>query len=72
MAADAARAFIDSTVLIYLASADPIKAEKTEGVLAAGGVISVLVLNEIANVSWRKISIRGRTSTVISEPSAPC
>jgi predicted nucleic acid-binding protein len=49
--------FIDSDVLIYLASADPGKAAKAEGILAGGGVISVQVLNEIANIARRKLHL---------------
>jgi predicted nucleic acid-binding protein len=50
-------AFIDSNVLIYLASADAAKAAKAEAILLAGGVVSVQVLNEIANVARRKMGL---------------
>jgi len=47
--------FIDTNVLVYLASADPAKAERAEEVVARGGTISVQVLNELANVARRKM-----------------
>ena len=50
----AARAFFDTNILIYLFSADPQKADRCEALLAAGGVISVQVLNEFAAVASRK------------------
>lgn len=43
--------FFDTNVLIYVASADRAKADRAEQLIAAGGVISVQVLNEIANVA---------------------
>ena len=47
--------FFDSNVLVYIASGDAAKADRAETVLAAGGAISVQVLNEIANVARRKM-----------------
>lgn len=47
--------FIDTNVLVYLASADPDKATRAEEVVARGGTISVQVLNELANVARRKM-----------------
>lgn len=47
--------FVDTNVLLYLASGDPQKADRAEAVLAQGGTISVQVLNEIANVLHRKM-----------------
>ena len=47
--------FFDTNVLIYLASADEKKADRAEGLVAQGGVISIQVLNEIANVGRRKL-----------------
>ena len=49
--------FFDSNVLLYLASGDDLKADRAEALLAAGGVISVQVLNEIANVARRKMQL---------------
>lgn len=51
------KAFIDSNVLIYLLSADAGKADRAEIVLRKGGLISVQVLNEIANVALRKLGM---------------
>lgn len=47
--------FVDTNVLLYLASSDPRKADQAEAVLAQGGTISVQVLNEVANVLRRKM-----------------
>ena len=46
--------FIDTNVLVYLLSADAAKAGHAERVLAPGSIISVQVLNELANVGLRK------------------
>lgn len=51
------KTFIDSNVLIYLLSADAGKADQAEIVLRKGGLISVQVLNEIANVALRKLGM---------------
>ena len=53
----AAKVFIDSNVNFYLLSKDAKKADAAEAVLRAGGMISVQVLNEIANVALRKIGM---------------
>ena len=47
--------FIDTNVLFYVASGDPVKAERAEKIIADGGTISVQVLNELANVARRKM-----------------
>ena len=47
--------FFDTNVLVYLASADTAKADRAEAALAAGGAISVQVLNELANVARKKM-----------------
>jgi predicted nucleic acid-binding protein len=49
--------FFDSTVLVYIASGDAAKADQAEAAVAAGGAISVQVLNEIANVARRKMQM---------------
>jgi predicted nucleic acid-binding protein len=49
--------FFDSNVLLYLASSDPVKADRAEQLIAAGGTISVQVLNEITNVARRKMQM---------------
>ena len=51
----AAEAFFDTNVLLYLFSDDAAKADRVEELLAAGGHISVQVLNELANVALRKL-----------------
>ncbi len=47
--------FFDTNVLVYIVSGDPAKAERAEAIIEAGGVISVQVLNELANVARRKM-----------------
>jgi predicted nucleic acid-binding protein len=47
--------FFDTNVLIYLASGDAVKADQAEAMIGSGGVISVQVLNELANVARRKM-----------------
>ena len=47
--------FLDSNVILYLASSQQAKADRAEELIANGGTISVQVLNEIANVSRRKM-----------------
>lgn len=49
--------FIDTNVLVYLASGDVAKADRAEKLVAAGGTISVQVLNELANVARRKMRL---------------
>lgn len=48
-----ARAFFDTNVLLYLVT-DTTRADRVTELLSAGGVISVQVLNEFANVARRK------------------
>ncbi|WEX10210.1 PIN domain-containing protein [Chelativorans sp. AA-79] len=50
-------AFIDTNVILYLASDDQRKAERAEGIVRQGGTISVQVLNEIANAGRRKMRL---------------
>ena len=52
----AAKPFFDTNVLLYLLASDA-KADKAETLLAAGGVISVQVLNEFASVAFRKLKM---------------
>jgi predicted nucleic acid-binding protein len=49
--------FFDSNVLVYLASGDGAKADRAEAVVAAGGAISVQVLNELTNVARRRMQM---------------
>ena len=47
--------FFDTHVVLYLQSADTTKADRAEALLAAGGTISVQVLNEFVAVASRKL-----------------
>jgi predicted nucleic acid-binding protein len=49
--------FFDTNVLVYLASGHPEKADRAEAAVAAGGAISVQVLNELTNVARRKMRL---------------
>jgi predicted nucleic acid-binding protein len=49
--------FFDTNVLVYIASGDAAKADLAETAVAAGGAISVQVLNEVTNVARRKMGI---------------
>jgi predicted nucleic acid-binding protein len=49
--------FFDTSVLLYLLSEDPNKADRVEHLLAERGTISVQVLNEFAAVALRKLRI---------------
>jgi predicted nucleic acid-binding protein len=65
----AADVFLDTNVLLYLTSGDAAKATRAEELLAAGGIVSVQVLNEFASVASRKFAmswpeIREMLSTV--------
>lgn len=50
-------AFIDTNVVVYLLSAERAKAERAEKLIAAGGVVSVQVLNEFVAVARRKANL---------------
>ena len=49
--------FFDTNVLLYLASAQTEKADRAEQLLRDGGMVSVQVLNEFANVARRKMAL---------------
>ncbi len=51
------KVFIDTNVLLYLLSSDADKADRAEAILQTGGLISVQVLNEMANVALRKLAM---------------
>ncbi len=51
----ASRQFFDTHVVLYLLSADQAKARRAEELIAAGGWVSVQVLNEFASVASRKL-----------------
>jgi predicted nucleic acid-binding protein len=50
-------AFLDTSVVLYLLSADARKADRVEALLDAGGVISVQVLNELAAAAKGKLGL---------------
>jgi predicted nucleic acid-binding protein len=49
--------FFDTNILVYLASRDPMKADRVEEMIERGGSISVQVLNELSNVARRKMRL---------------
>jgi predicted nucleic acid-binding protein len=49
--------FLDTNIVLYLASEDLAKADRAQELVAEGGTISVQVLNEIANISRRKMGL---------------
>ena len=52
-----AERFFDTNILLYLLSADQDKADRAEAALAAGGSVSIQVLNEFASVASRKLGM---------------
>ena len=52
-----AEVFFDTNVVLYLLSADAAKADRAEHLMAAGGFISVQVLNEFTSVARRKLRL---------------
>jgi predicted nucleic acid-binding protein len=52
-----ASSFLGADVLIYALSDDPAKAERAAEALAAGGSISVQVLNEFVNVCRKRLKL---------------
>lgn len=55
-----AEVFFDTSVLLYLLSAEPEKADRVEALLLRGGVVSVQVLNEFTAVALRKHALSPR------------
>jgi predicted nucleic acid-binding protein len=53
----AAKVFFDTNVLIYALASEDARSETAENLLAAGGVISVQVLNEFVAVARRKLQM---------------
>lgn len=49
--------FFDTNVLVHIASGDTAKADLAEAAIAAGGAISVQVLDELANVARRTMQM---------------
>ena len=69
----AAEIFFDSNVLLYLLSGDTTKADRAEALLAAGGTISVQVLNEFAAVASRKLGMSlGEIREILGVVRAVC
>jgi predicted nucleic acid-binding protein len=54
------KVFINTNILLYLLSADHDKADRAELIVQAGGLISVQVLNEMANIALRKLAMSWR------------
>jgi predicted nucleic acid-binding protein len=52
-----ANVFFDTTVLVYILKEGDKKSAVADRLLAAGGVLSVQVLNEFANVARRKLGM---------------
>ena len=52
------KAFFDTNLIVYAFAKDDARAEVAEALLAAGGVISVQILNEFAAVALRKLAMR--------------
>lgn len=55
-----ADAFFDTNVLIYAVTLDDPRGARAEELLAAGGIVSVQILNEFAAVARRKLSMPWR------------
>jgi predicted nucleic acid-binding protein len=55
----AARCFFDSNILVHLVGQDERRKSSAKVLVDAGGVISVQVLNEFANVAAKKMRMKG-------------
>lgn len=65
--------FFDSNIILYLLSADTVKADKAEAIVASGGVISVQVLNEVTSVCRRKLKMPwSEIETVLAAVKSAC
>ena len=49
------KAFFDTNILVYVVGQEDERTDTAEALLAGGGAISVQVLNELANVSRKKL-----------------
>jgi predicted nucleic acid-binding protein len=72
------KVFFDTSVLIYAIAGDDGRSAQAESLLAAGGNLSVQVLNEFAavarrklNMSWKEISEALGAVRVLCEPPGP-
>lgn len=52
------KAFADTNIVLHTLSSDSAKSDKAEVLINEGCKISVQVLNEMANVAYRKLSMR--------------
>jgi predicted nucleic acid-binding protein len=69
----ASKVFHDTNVILYLLSADAAKADRAEELIAAGGRVSVQVLNEVAAVASRKLALSwDDTGEIIAQVRAVC
>lgn len=64
----AAEHFLDTNVLLYLLSNNTVKADQAEEIVAAGGTLSVQVLNEFAAVALRKLRMNAAEVQEALEP----
>ena len=55
--------FFDSNVILYLAGRDPRKAVVSRDLIRVGGIISIQILNETANVLRRKFDFEWAETT---------
>lgn len=63
----ASKFFIDTNIILYLFSADTVKADRAEQIISNGGTISIQVLNELAAVTQRKLRMSwSETSEILS------
>jgi predicted nucleic acid-binding protein len=60
------KAFFDTNVLVYTVTLDPRK-RQADRILRTGGIVSVQVLNEFANVARNKLQHEWRTITYALE-----
>ncbi len=65
--------FFDSNIILYLLSADVVKADKAEAIVVGGGVISVQVLNEVTSICRRKLKMPwGDIESVLAAVKSAC
>lgn len=65
--------FLDSNIILYLLSADVVKADKAEAIIAGGGVISIQVVNEVTSVCRRKLKMPwGDIEAVLAAVKSAC
>jgi predicted nucleic acid-binding protein len=62
-----ADSFFDTSVLLYLLSDEPGKADRVEELLQEGGTTSVQILNEFTSVATRKLGLSLREVTEVLE-----